>query len=308
MQTFAAILFICLSHAVTPSCDANVPPNQFTAVSWNVDSGDADPHVIALRITEMHGVDLWGLTEVRDDRWVGLLQGAAGENHPGQIVPIFSPTGGSGRSLILYDAVRFDLLGYFELDWADQPWYQAGMVLRPALIAQLRHRQTGLEFFFVVNRFLPEWAAMQAVKIDEWAARQTIPVIAVGSYYFQYCLGQPFRCDGQKGLKRMAYDGTFQWVKPGNLVRTFDHEANTIEDFVFLSNAVGKLLAESTILVEPDDFPSTSSTSDHRPIWTTFTVLAASPELMLRYTIRQRILRIQSEIDDLEALVRQLPD
>jgi hypothetical protein len=132
-------------------------------------------------------------------------------------------------------------------------------------------------------------------------------VIAVGSYYFQYCLGQPFQCDGQAGLKRMAYDGMFQWVKPENLVRTFDHEANTIEDFVFLSHAVGKLFAESTILVEPDDFPSTSSTSDHRPIWTTFTV-EASPEMMLRYTIRQRILRIQSEIEDLEALVRQLPD
>jgi hypothetical protein len=308
MQTFAAILFICLSHVVAASDDANVPPNQFTVVSWNVDSGDADPHIVALRVAQMHGVDLWGLTEVRDERWAGLLKGAAGENHPGQIVPILSPTGGNGRSLILYDAVQFDLLGYFELDWADQPWYRADMVLRPALIAQLRHRATGLEFLFMVNRFLPEWAAMQAVKIDEWAARQTIPVIAVGSYYFQYCLGQPFQCDGQKGLKRMAYDGVFEWIKPENLVRTFDHEANTIEDFVFLSNAVGKLDAESTIVVEPGDFPSTSSTSDHRPIWTTFTVLATSPEMMLRQTIRQRILRIQSEIDDLEALVRQLPD
>jgi hypothetical protein len=308
MQTFAAILLLCLSHAVAASGDANVPPNQFTVVSWNVDSGDADAHMIALRVAQMHGVDLWGLTEVRDGRWAGLLQGAAGENHPGQIVPIFSPTGGNGRSLILYDAVQFDLLGYFELDWADQPWYRPDMVLRPALIAQLRHRPTGLEFFFVVNRFLPQWAAMQAVKINEWAARQTIPVIAVGSYYFQYCLGQPFQCDGQKGLKRMAYDGVFQWIKPENLVKTFDHEANTIEDFVFLSNAVGKLVAESTIIVEPDDFPDTSFTSDHRPLWTTFTVLAASPEMMLRYTIRQQILRIQSEIDDLEALVRQLPD
>jgi hypothetical protein len=309
MQTFATILFACLYCSVLVSPDANTPVNQFTAVSWNVDSGDADPHTIALRVAQMHGVDLWGLTEVRDERWAELLKRAAQENHPGQMAPILSPTGGSGRSLILYDAAQFELLGYFELDWSDQSWYRPDMGLRPALIAQLRHRLTGHEFFFMVNRFLPQWAAMQAVKVNEWTARQIIPVIAVGSYYFQYCLGpQAIQCEGQKGLKLMAYDGVFQWIKPENPIKTFDHEANTIEDFVFVANAAGKLLAQSTIIVEPNDFPDSSSTSDHRPIRTTFIVLTAAPEMMLRHRIRQQILKIRSDIDDLDALVHQLPD
>ena len=309
MQTFATALLTCLVCSIVPSPDANVAFNQFTVVSWNVDSGDADPHVISLRVAQMRGVDLWGLTEVRDDRWADLLKKAAQENQSGPVVPLFSPTGGSGRSLILYDAAQFELLQYFELGWENQSWHRPDAVLRPALIAQLRHRPTNQEFFFMVNRFLPQWAALQAVKVNDWAARQTIPVIAVGSYYFQYCLGpQAVQCDGQKGLKVMAYDGAFQWVKPENPISTFDHEANTIEDFVFLANAVGKLYAQSTILVEPGDFPDDASTSDHRPLRTTFTVQSAAPEMMLRHRIREQIQKIQCELNVLEALVHQLPD
>lgn len=309
METLATILLTCLIGSVTPVPDANAPLNQFAVMSWNVDSGDADPHMISLRLSQMRGVDLWGLTEVRDEHWAELLKGAAQENYPGLVVPLFSPTGGSGRSLILYDAAQFDLLQYFEMGWEDQPWHTRDIVLRPALIAQLRHRPTGEEFFFMVNRFLPQWAAMQAVKINDWAAGQTLPVIAVGSYYFQYGLGpEPVVCEGQKGLERMAYEGAFQWIKPENPVKTYDNEANTIEDFVFAANGVDSLHARSTIVVEPGDFPDTPSTSDHRPIRTTFTVLSATPETMLRYRIRQQILKIQAEVDKLQTLVRQLPD
>jgi len=308
MQMLATALLAGLFCSVVPVPDGNVPLNQFTVVSWNVDSGDADPHVISLRVAQMRGVDLWGLTEVRDERWAELLKGAAQENHPGRMVPLLSPTGGSSRSLILYDAAQFELLESFELGWEGQSWCRPDMVLRPGLIARLRHTPTEQEFFFMVNRFLPAWAVMQAAKVNDWAAHQTIPVIAVGSYYFQYALSpQAIWCEGRKGLKLMAYDGAFQWIKPENPIKTFDHEANTIEDFVFVANAVGKLHAQSTILVEPGDFPDGPSTSDHRPICTAFTVLAA-PETMIRYRIRQQISRIQSEIDALEALVHQLPD
>ncbi len=58
MQTLATILFACLCCPVAASPDANAPSNQFTAVSWNVDSGDADPHVICLRVAQTRGVDL----------------------------------------------------------------------------------------------------------------------------------------------------------------------------------------------------------------------------------------------------------
>lgn len=32
----------------------------FTVVCWNVESGDADPQVIATRIEQYQGSDLWG--------------------------------------------------------------------------------------------------------------------------------------------------------------------------------------------------------------------------------------------------------
>jgi len=131
----------------------------------------------------------------------------------------------------------------------------------------------------------------------------------VGSYYFQYCVGpQPVRYEEQKGLQAMASDGVFQWIKPENLVKTFDHEANTIEDFIFTANAVDKLQGRCTVVVEPNDFPDTASTSDHRPVRATFTILTAAPDVELRQRIRQRILEIRAEVQELEALVRQLPD
>ena len=309
MQTTIAILFACVSCFAAALPAAPVAPNQFTVVSWNVDSGDADPHLIALRIAATKGVDLWGLTEVRDERWAAMLKDAAQENRPAEMVSILSPTGGTGRSLILYDAEQFELVRWSDLGWESEPWYKPDMPVRPALAAQLRHRPTGLEFLFVVNRFHPQWAAWQAVKFNEWAARQTIPVVAVGSYYFQYCVGpQPIQCDGQKGLQTMAFDGVFQWLKPENLVKTFDHDADTIEDFIFTANAMGKLQGRAAIVVEPGDFPDTESTSDHRPVRATFTVLTAAPDIELRQRIRQRILEIRAEVTELEALVRQLPD
>ncbi len=282
MQTTIAILFACVScSAASPAAD--VTPNQFTVVSWNVDSGDADPHLTALRIATMKGVDLWGLTEVRDERWATMLKDAAEENRPAEMTPILGPTGGAGRSLILYDARQFELIRWSELGWENEAWYKPGMPVRPVLIAQLRHRATRLEFIFAVNRFHPQYAAQQAVKMNEWAARQTVPIIAVGSYYFQYCVGpRPIQCEGQKGLQAMAFDGVFQWIKPENLVKTFDHEANTIEDFIFTANALGKLQGRAAIVVEPGDFPSTESTSDHRPVRAAFTVLTVAPDAELR--------------------------
>jgi len=160
----------------------------------------------------------------------------------------------------------------------------------------------------MLNCLHPKWTALQAEKIARWAPRQGLPVIAAGTYYFQYNLGsEPLRCDGQPGFAVLLDGGVFQWVRPENLVRTYDSPYHTIEDFVFIANVAGKLYGQSRVVVKPDDFPGREPTGAHRPIQATFTVLTATREALLRRQIYEQALKVQSELDTLEALVRQLP-
>ncbi len=282
--------------------------NQFTVESWNVDSNQPDPHVPALHIFQTPGVDLWGLAGVRNPWWAELFRDAAAENGRPGVTGVLSPTRGNNRLLILYDPRVFDLISTFELDWEGEPWRTPDVALRPALVAQLRHLATGQEFLFMVNSLHPNWAAQQAEKLATWARRQNLPIIAVGTYWFQYNLGsQPLRCQGQAGLSTMMADGA-EWVRPEELVKTYDGPCDTVEDFVFLANGAGRMYGQSRIMVGPGDFSGRRPTGSHRPVRAKFTIQPSTPEAQLRRHIQQRLLKVKTEIEELEALIRQLPE
>ena len=309
MNASTWILFAIVSCPFSTPESAYYPSSQFTVESWNVESIDPDPHMAALHIAETEGVHLWGLCGVRNEWWAELFRDAAVEDEQREMTGILSPTRGSDRLLILYDPGRFDLIRYFEFGWSDEPWHKPDMALRPSLVAQFRHYPTGQEFFFMVNCLHPKWTAQQVDKIAKWAGRQSLPVIAVGTYYFQYNLGpEPLRCDGQAGLSSLLADGVFQWVRPEELVTTYDSPFNTIEDFVFVANAAGTMYGQSRIVVGPDDFTARPTHGAHRPVRATFTVLDNTPEARLRRQIVDQALKVQTELDRLEALVRQMPE
>jgi hypothetical protein len=106
----------------------------------------------------------------------------------------------------------------------------------------------------------------------------------------------------------MLDGGVFQWVGSEDLVKTYDSPYNTIEDFVFIANVAGKLYAQSRVVVAPNDFAGREPTGAHRPIRTTFTVLTGTKEALLRRQIYEQALRVKAELDQLEGLVRQLPE
>ena len=261
-------LVLAILSLVSGAMPVYLPSNEFTLVSWNVDSGGADPHFVALRISEIEGVDLWGLCEVRDERWAALFREAACEDDPGAFASILSPTGGSDRSCILYDRRKFDCLGCSELDWRDQSWYRYGMALRPSLVARLRHRASGSEFHFMVNRLGGFEAEKQAAALNDWAKRQEIPVIAVGTYDFEYrSETTSLSPNRRRGYASLTVDGAFEWLMPINPVRTVSRgDFDEIDDFVLLSGWKKWLQGRSMILVDPEDFPDNEMTPDHRPV------------------------------------------
>jgi hypothetical protein len=283
--TCVASIALCLAacsvpvtaSSETPSGVTSRPePAQFTLVSWNVDSGGADPQVAALWISEMKGVALWGLCEVRNDIWAKLFEEAADGVEPGRFIRILSPTGGSDRSCILYDKTQFDCLGWFELSWAGHPWYRRELYLRPGLVAHLRHRATRQALYFMVNRFYETAADKQAAALSEWAGRQDIPVLAVGTYDFEYRPeAQLSSAAGRRGDPALTDTGVFRWLMPDNPIPTVSRGGQGVsDDFVFLADRQHRLTGRSEVIVPPDDLPS-DLMPDHRPVSATITIRPA---------------------------------
>jgi len=266
-----------------------------------VGSQAPDPHAVAARITEMDGVALWGFCGVRNEHWARLFQGAVEENERHEMIQILSPTRGGDRSLILYDPRQFESTRLLELGWKDEAWHRPDLILPPSLVVRLRHRATREEFFFMINSLHPDWAARQAETICRWARGQSLPIVAAGTYYFQYNLGpQLLRCDGQMGFLTLS-NGPFHWVRPKNLVTTYDSPFNTIEDFIFVAHATGRLFGQSRVLVRPDEFAGREPIGEHRPIRTAFTILETSEQAELRRRMVEQVLELKEDADSSEA-------
>jgi hypothetical protein len=273
MRLLTSIVLI-LSCLVGVVAGQDATPSQFTVLSWNVDSGQAEPQIVALQISQIKGVDLWGLCEVRDESSARLFEGAANQDEPGRFARVLSPTAGSDRSCILFDRAKFEGLGCIELPWRGHRWYHRSLGLRPGLAVHLRHRATGLGLYFVVNRFYTPTSDEQAVVLNQWAAGQDIPVIAVGTYDFPYRQETgPVYNAGRQGYAALTADGIFRWLKPAQPIPTIRRDGfDTTDDFIFLAGNGQSLSGQSWVLVEGRDFPNDGMTSNHRPIMATLTV------------------------------------
>ncbi|UCF56297.1 MAG: hypothetical protein JSW15_09440 [Deltaproteobacteria bacterium] len=287
---------------------------EIMVVSWNTESGGANPDTVAVRIASMNGVDLWGLCEVKDINWALAFENAAEDGEPGDFKPLLGTTGNTDRLLILYDKTQFDEIGHQEIGWEDRYWFRPTMNPRSALVAHLRHKSTGQEFFFMVNHLYRGSAVDprrldQAKRLREWASKQSIPIIAVGDYNFDWDLDpEDARHNDQKGFGDMTACGVFKWLKPENPVRTHDSTFNSILDFVFLANAEGKITGTSRVVVVDGDFPDNEETPDHRPVQATLEFKHATQGDTLKEQLQKRVAEIESELDRLKGLIIQLPN
>jgi endonuclease/exonuclease/phosphatase family metal-dependent hydrolase len=153
-------------------------------VGFNVESGGARPDVVDDLVRAAQGVDLWGFSEVQDDAWGMLFEQAAEDGEAADFQRILGTTGGGDRLLIVYNGDRLDLVRQFELTDINIK----GRVRAP-LVAHFRLKPAGSEFLFMVNHFYrsnAEGRHEQARLLNAWARQQTLPVIAVGDYNFDW--------------------------------------------------------------------------------------------------------------------------
>jgi endonuclease/exonuclease/phosphatase family metal-dependent hydrolase len=243
---------------------------------WNLESGESNPALLRRQLGTKQGIDIWGLSEVQPDSIEEFERGAEeGENADFDV--ILGTTAFEDRLAIIYDTTRFEQVGNEE----ELTFIQLRPGLRAPLVARFRGRQTGQEFFFMVNHLKRGGAQnvdriQQARLLNQWARQQTLPVIAVGDYNFDYDVergdaGVPFR---DRGFDEMTQDGVFVWVRPQRLFKTnADEDFNTVLDFIFVANPPFGWSGQARILERDGDtvastneFTDSNDESDHRPV------------------------------------------
>jgi hypothetical protein len=186
---------------------------------------------------------------------------AAEDGEGADFMQLLGTTGGGDRLLIVYDAERFELVQQFELAHINI----AGRVRAP-LVAHLKVKATGQEFLFTVNhlyRSNSEARHEQARLLNVWAGEQTLPIIAVGDYNYDWDVVQS-ETQHDRGFDEMTRDAVLVWIRPPMLVATqCSRQFNSVLDFVFAANGAKAWNGVSEILErQPDYCPSTHATSE----------------------------------------------
>src|SRR5688572_17551139 len=86
-----------------------------TVAGFNVESGAANPNVIAEQIGPLDDIDLWGFSEVKNSTEARALQQGAEDGESATFESILGTTGSEDRLLIVYNSDRLELVRSGEL-------------------------------------------------------------------------------------------------------------------------------------------------------------------------------------------------
>ncbi len=273
-----------------------------TVIGYNVESGGAKAEIVARRIAEIDGCDLWGLSEVEGDNWVKLFEQAAamGEGEGADFDYVLGTTGNADRLAVVYDAKRFEHIETIELSEMNI----LGRVRAP-LVVRLKDRANDMEFLFMVNhlyRSKADGRLQQARLLNAWAQKQTLPIVAVGDYNFDWDV-EVGNADHDAGYDALTANDAFVWVRPEMLIKSqCSPKYNSVLDFVFLAGPAKEWPATSEILVEEGDCADDPNRerSDHRPVIATLTVPNPREEM------RRGLAEMFERIDRMEAELKAL--
>lgn len=242
------------------------PQKRILILGWNVESGDNNPSTIARQLQLFEGFDLAGLSEVDEanaERYAAALEygeGAYGQEQHFDYAQ--GTTGRSDRLMLLWDNARFEKIGEaVEIDSLNQGNHRAPLYVR------LKLKDTDVEFLFMVNHLArgnAELRQRQAEGLAAWSKQQSLPIIAVGDYNFDYNIDDGV---GNKAFDIFMRDNAFRWIQPEPLIKTSLHpKYNGILDFIFLAHKPENWRVGSKILFEERTRPDDYETSDHRPV------------------------------------------
>lgn len=265
VRTLSCVIFLlALSGAAAAA--------PFTVVAFNVESGDASDHVISVQLENSVGVDLWGLADVWDEGgWPERLREGAGVGEDAAFGAVLGQTGGDSRLLVLYREDRLRQLATEEIAAAQVSDRE------PAPLA-VRFRLDGEQdfWFLVVDLSDSEGRRMmQARALADWASRQTLPVVAGGTFRF----GVKSSRDEDLAMGVLLESG-WRWVLPVEFVGTACGSGSRIEDFVFLAGAGDAWGARAEVMYPQSNYcPDSGRTSNHRPVLANLAPAGGAPAI-----------------------------
>ncbi|MGF1495894.1 MAG: endonuclease/exonuclease/phosphatase family protein [Elainellaceae cyanobacterium] len=251
-------------------------PNEITVVGFNVESGGANPEIIARQhIAPVRGADLWGFSEVQNQDWLTALNRGVAAGERTAFETILGTTGEGDRLAIAYSTRQLQVVGHTELHELS-----FGGRVRAPLVAHFRLRDSEQELLFMVNHLYRsdgDRRHQQAQALNRWAQAQTLPIIAVGDYNFDFDVAGGDQGQRDAGYDLMTQAGVFRWVRPQTLTATFCSERyNSILDFIFVAHDAAAWSVRSSEVLYADSpagyCPDTRATSDHRPVMATFEI------------------------------------
>lgn len=278
-----AILLGGCSHLVGLNEHLPLPnsanPSELTVVGFNLESGDAAPAYLAREyLAPLSGVDLWGLSEVQNEGWLPVLELGAEEGEGVDYDVVLGTTGGGDRLAILYNTALLTLVDVQELEALSFE----GRVRAP-LVAQFQIQGSGQQVLFMVNHLYrsdAEKRHQQARWLNQWGRAQSLPVIAVGDYNFDYDVEDGDSGDRDLGFDLMTAEGIFTWVRPQPLTTTYCSDRyNSILDFVFVGGGAAQWpVTEAAVPYSDTPYcPDTDLQSDHFPVLARFDLANATP-------------------------------
>ena len=232
-------------------------------VGYNIEGGyksGAEIATVARYMKKVGHADIWALSEVTIS-WEKQLIAAAGGRYVALATANAIDT--TDTLMLLINTERFRVQSYQELnDVKVQPYS------RPPLVATLEDISTGKVFQIMVNhleRGDAKGRHKQATKLNQYASKVALPLVAMGDYNFDWDLNK----NGQsrdKGYDLMTKNGVFSWVKPEHMIKTnCSKKYNSILDFAFVTDKVKAI--KSDVLLRAKEFcEDNRKKPDHRPV------------------------------------------
>jgi hypothetical protein len=264
-----------------------------TAVGYNVESGDANDRVIGLQLQQSRGIDIWGLADVwPQGGWVETLHDAARKAEGLDYGVLVGETGGSDRLMLLYRTDRLAMLDHDEL-------LSARVHARePApLVARMRLSDGAdtAEFLVLLVRLsdVDKRRRAQADVIAQWARRQHLPVVALGTLPFGLAEGAGPGPDLQRFLDASGW----QWLRPARAHATSCDRGGRVDDFVLVGGAAADWGGRAEVMFPQNNYcPDSGRTSSHRPVLARFSTSGGALDAEAGMAERQTLPLLPGEI------------
>lgn len=248
-----------------PKSSGNIPFS-LKFLSWNVESDGAKPATISKQLSEMGKYDVIALTEVLPGASAGFCK-AFGDDYQ----YVMGETGRNDRMMLIYNTNSLKYIRKFELHDVNYK-----RKYRSPLVVHFQDLLTGKELLVMVNhlaRGSEEARQLQAKKLVQWARQESMPIVALGDYNFDYVFETR---GGNEAFRLFMKDSVWEWVEPVELVDTNwydnpqepdgkDDYPGSMLDFVFVAGPAKDWTKSCKIIVRDGDFPDSEQTSDHRP-------------------------------------------